>query len=275
MLKWVPDELYLKVIFKGEVGYSLNLTNPSTYNEKLQWLKLHDRNPQYTNWVDKYEVKRYISKKIGEQYLIPTIGVWNSVDDIDFDRLPEQFVLKCTHDSGSTIVCKNKEMIDSDEWKKFISSRLKNNAYYSSREWPYKNVKPRIIAEQYMEDESGYELKDYKVLCFEGKPRLIEVHKGRKTRNHSQDFYDLEWNLTPITNEGLPNSSPTIQRPSVLEEMINLSTILAEGIHHIRVDWYVVNEKLYFGELTFFDGAGFSRFDKIEHDRLLGSWIHI
>lgn len=275
-LKWMPDALYLKIVFPMHTGYKLDLKKPKTFNEKLQWLKLYDRNPAYTQMVDKYGVREYIAKKIGEEYLIPLLGVWDRFEDIDFSQLPDQFVLKCNHDGGSAsvFICKDKDKLDVKKVQKKISKSLKRNFYYSSREWPYKNVKPRIIVEKYMVDESG-ELRDYKVLCFNGKAKLIEYHSGR-FGNHTQDFYDIAWTKTNISQGGEESVSSTIAKmPQCLETMLNLSEKLAAGIPHVRIDWYIVQGKLYFGEITFFDGSGYCPFDVFQDDLTIGSWIKL
>ena len=273
----IPDEMYLKLEYKFHVGKRLNLKNPQTFNEKLQWLKLNDRKAIYTIMVDKVEARDYIAERIGEQYLIPLIGVWENPDDIDFDSLPDQFVLKCNHNSGKGMcICKDKSKINIDKVKQELKEGLAENYYLHGREWPYKDVPRRIIGEQYMVDESGNGLKDYKVLCFNGEPKLIELHMGRFTNHQTQDFYDTNWNKTTISQSGLSCyqiTNDVFPRPAVLEEMLRLSRTLSEGILHIRVDWYIVNGKLYFGELTFFDGAGFDPFDNPADDLMLGSWI--
>lgn len=269
----MPDETFLKRMFEAKLGYQLNLDNPKTYNEKLQWLKLFDRNPNYTTMVDKYEVKKYVADKLDEAYIIPTIGVWEDVDEISWDSLPNQFVIKCTHDSGGSIVCKDKEKLNFDSAKKILKKCMETDYYIRSREWPYKNVKHRIIAEKYMEDELTHELRDYKVMCFNGEPKLIELHKGRFTGSHTQDFYNTSWERQSISQSGEPLSDKLEPKPEQLDEILDLSRVLASGIPHIRVDWYIVNNQVYFGELTFFDASGFEPFDNIEDDIMLGSWI--
>ena len=270
---WMPDEVYLKCLYRSVMRKWPDLKHPRTFNEKLQWLKLHDRNPLYTTMVDKYEAKKYVSSIIGEEYIIPTYGVWESFDDIDFNTLPDQFVLKCTHDCGGLVICKDKSALDIPAAKKKIERCLKRNYYYWGREWPYKNVKPRIIAEKYMEDENK-KLIDYKVLCFNGYAKIIEVHNNRFTDNHSQDFYDINWNKTFFEQNDIKNSNIYIKRPVILEDMIKLSEILSKNIIHIRVDWYYVKGKLYFGELTFYDSSGFSSFIK-NQDIEIGSLIKL
>lgn len=276
IFKFMPDGAYLKMVYKIKVGKKLDLKHPKEYNEKLQWLKLHDRKAQYTLMVDKYKVRDYIKEKIGEQYLVPFLGVWEKPEDIDFSQLPLQFVLKCNHDSQGVIICKNKNELDIPSVIKKLQWAISRNFYNLTKEYPYRDVERRIIAERYMDDGSG-ELKDYKVLCFEGKPRIIEVHSGRFKGEHVQDLYDLEWNKLPIHQSacGLPNAEVPFEKPAVLEEMIRNSEILSQGIHHVRVDWYIVGGKLYFGEITFYDASGFDDFEPDEWNRILGDWIQI
>lgn len=269
----LSDEQYLKLKYKNVFGRNLGLENPKTFNEKLQWLKIHDRKPAYTTMVDKYAVKQYVANRIGEEYIIPTLGVWKHFDDIDFDNLPNQFVLKCTHDSGGLIICKDKRILDKAVAKKKIEKCLKRNYYWSGREWPYKNVPKRIIAEQYLSnDEKSDELSDYKVLCFNGEPKLIEIHKGRFSGHHTQDFYDVNWNKTEFEQPEDPLSDEIMKKPVFADKMLELSRTLAKNIAHVRIDWYYTGGKLLFGEITFFDGSGFCPFIN-NQDEILGSWI--
>lgn len=271
-----PDELYLKLLFRLRMGYKLNLDNPQTFCEKLQWLKLHNRKPEYTQMVDKYDAKRYVADIIGEEYIIPTIGVWDRVEDIDFDKLPNQFVLKCTHDSGGIVICKDKSQLDIAATKKLLRRGLKKNYYWQNREWPYKNITPRIICEQYMVDESGYELKDYKWFCFDGvaKALFIATDRGVKGEETKFDFYDTEFNHLPFTN-GHPNASKEIKKPAGFEQMKQLASQLSKGQPHLRVDFYDINGKIYFGELTFYHWSGTMPFDPMEWDYTFGSWINL
>ena len=271
LLNWLPDKSFLKLMYHIRTDKKLNLKQPKTYNEKLQWLKLYDRKTEYTNMVDKYEVKKYVADIIGEEHIISTLGIWDKFDDIKFDSLPEQFVLKCTHDSGGLVICRDKQKLDLDLTREKIEKSLRTNYYKHGREWPYKNVKPRIIAEKYMVDESGTELKDYKVMCFNGEPKLIQIHKGRFV-DHTQDFYDINWNFINVS-QGCKNSTELMPKPAFLDEMLSLSKELSAGIPHVRVDWYYVNGQLYFGELTFFDASGFDDFEPDEYNEILGSWI--
>lgn len=276
LLNWMPDRIFLQLIYRARTGRKLNLDDPRGYGEKLQWIKLYDRKPEYIQMVDKYTVREYIKERIGERYLIPLLGVWDDPREIDFSALPEQFVLKCTHDSGSICVCKDKSNFDTAAAIKKLSKHQRIGTYWKTREWPYKHVKARIIAEQYMEDESGDELKDYKVLCFNGEPKLIELHRGR-FKVHTQDFYDTDWNKTDISQEGVGLSLTTevLPKPVCFEEMMEKSALLSKGIPHLRVDWYSINGRLYFGELTFFDASGFDLFDRESDELMLGGWIQL
>lgn len=276
-LNWIPDRIYLKLLYRVTTGEKCDLKNPVTYNEKLQWLKLNDRKPEYTAMVDKYEVRKIIESTVGEEYLIPCYGVYNSVDEIDFTKLPKQFVLKCTHDSGSVVICKNKDAFDFEATKKKLEAAMKRDYYSTYREWPYKYVKPRIIAEKFMVDESGDDLKDYKVMCFDGKAEIIEVHENRFTdgKEHTQTFYDRNWKKLSIYQEGLMYVREERPAPALLPKILELSEKLAKDMYHARIDWYIINNKIYFGEITFFDGSGFEPFPNREDNIFLGSLIKI
>ena len=278
-VKWINDKLYLKIMFKYYLGHKLNLKNPVSYNEKLQWIKLYDRKAEYTRYVDKVAVRDFIAETLGDEYLIPLLGVWDSPDEIDFDTLPNQFVLKCNHNSGTGMcICKDKSRINVEQIKNQLRKGLKEDYYYLGREWPYKNVRRKILCEKYMVDESGTELKDYKVMCFNGEPKLIELHMGRFTDHQTQDFYDTSWKKTNISQGGISvygMSTIDAPKPDTLDKMLELSKILSKGIPHVRVDWYSINGKLYFGEMTFFDGSGFDPYDSYMDDILLGSWIEL
>lgn len=271
----VSDKVFLDWLYRAVFGKRIDWENPQTFNEKLQWLKLNDRNPLYTLLVDKCEVKHYVADKIGAQYVIRTLGVWEHFDNIDFSALPNQFVLKCTHDSGGLVICQDKSKLDVIAAKEKLEKSLKTNFYWSSREWPYKNVKPRIIAEQYMVDESGYELKDYKFFVFNGRVELVFVATGRTTRKEPFfDFYNREFKYLKIKNEH-PNAGPVVEKPENFEEMIALAEKLSEGIPHCRVDFYSICGKPYFGEMTFYHWSGFSHFEPEEWNLKLGSYIDL
>lgn len=275
-LRWVPDETFLKFVYRINYGRKLELENPQRYTDKIQWLKLYDRRPEYVQMVDKYGVREYIAERIGEEYLVPVLGVWDRFDDIDFDALPDQFVLKCTHDSASVIVCTDKSALDLESAKKRLTRCLKNNGYDYGREWPYKNVPPRIIAEEYLVDESGYELKDYKFFCFDGEVKALFVAKDRQNKDEETkfDFFDADFNHLPFRN-GHPTSDPPYYKPENFEKMKELAAKLSVGIPQVRVDFYNVNGKIYFGELTFFHWSGMRGFEPDEWDFTFGSWIKL
>ena len=261
LMRIFPDKAFLKMAYRTYLRKKLNLDNPTTFNEKLQWLKLNDRKPEYTVYVDKYLVREHIKNTIGEQYLIPLLGV----------------VLKCNHNSGRGMcICTDKSKIDINKVKKGLKKGLKENYYLSGREWPYKNVPRRIIAEKYMVDESGYELKDYKFFCFDGevKALFIATDRGSKTEETKFDFYDAEFNHLPFTN-GHPNANKEIKKPQSFEEMKRLAEVLSKGIPQVRVDFYDINGKVYFGELTVSHWSGFVPFVPEEWDYTFGSWIDI
>lgn len=275
-LNWVPDSLYLKVLYRVIMGRKLNLKNPKEYNEKLQWLKLNDRKPEYSTMVDKYEVRGYIEDLLGDKYLIPCLGIYDSVDDIDIDALPDRFVLKCTHDSGSVEICKDKSSFDIEGARHRLSQAMKRNYYATYREWPYKYVKPRIIAEGYLEGDGG-DLKDYKVMCFNGEAKIVEVHENRfvEGKVHTQTFYDREWNIVPLTQVETVTVDRPGERPRQLDEILRLSELIAKDMYHARIDWYIEGDKIYFGEITFFDGSGFESFSTPEMERMLGDMIKL
>lgn len=271
----LSDEDYLKKMFYRVMHKRLDLNNPETFNEKLQWLKLFDRDSRYTKMVDKYEVKQYISEKIGSEYIIPTLGVWDKFDDIDFDLLPDKFVLKCTHDSGGLVICSDKNRFDKKKARKKINRSLRTNYYSQKREWPYKNVIPRIIAEQYMVDESGKELKDYKLLCFSGKVEYSFVCSERfKKEGLKVTFFDKEWKKMPFTRS-YPASKKLITKPVNYKKMVELAETLSHDILFVRVDFYEIRGKIYFGELTFYPGSGLEAFQPEEWDYKLGSLINL
>jgi len=273
---FLDDRTYLKLMYWCKFGKKLNLNNPVTFSEKLQWLKLHNTDPICTTMVDKYEVKKYVAKIIGEQYIIPTLGVWDTFDEIDFDRLPAQFVLKCTHDSGGLVICKDKSKFDRKKARQKIVKSLKRNYYWIGREYQYKNVKPRIIAEQYIEDLRDGELRDYKFFVFDGVAKALfiatdRVNAGEETKF---DFFDINFRHLDFTN-GHPNNNILPHKPESFDEMLNLAERLSKAIPHVRVDFYEVNGRAYFGELTFAHWSGFTPFDPPEWDVKFGDWIKI
>ena len=273
LLNWMSDEAFLKRKFKLVMGQELDLDDPKTFNEKLQWLKLYDRKPLYTKLVDKYAVREYIAEKIGEEYLIPLVGgPWNSPDEIDFAALPDQFVLKCTHDSGGVIICKDKSALDIPAAKAALNKHLKHNYYWTNREWPYKDVPPRIIAEKYMEDETG-ELRDFKFLCFNGRLRTEFICTERYTETGLRvTFFDEDWNRLPFIRH-YPSSEKEIPRPESFEEMKRISELLSEDMAFARIDFYEVSGEIYLGEITLYPGSGLEEFDPPEWDERIGSWL--
>lgn len=272
----MPDEMFLRRSFRAAMGKDLNLDAPQTYNEKIQWLKLYDRNPAYTAMVDKHEVKAYVAEQIGQEYIIPTLGLWDRVEDIDFSSLPEQFVLKCTHDSGGLVICRDKSKLNIAAAKKKLTKSLKTDYYLHGREWPYKNVKPRIIAEEYMEDTKTSELRDYKFFCFDGVAKALFIATDRQTSGEETkfDFFDMEYNHLDFRN-GHPNAVQCPAKPENFDLMRTLSEKLSQGIPHVRVDFYEVDGKVYFGELTFAHWSGMTPFEPEEWDYTFGSWIKL
>ena len=270
----LPDKIYLKIQYRFHFGRTLDLNNPTTFNEKLQWLKLFNREKIYVTLVDKYAVKEYVASIIGEEYIIPTIGVYNRFQDINFDELPKRFVVKCTHDSGGLVIVKDKTNLEIDKARKKINKCLKTNYYYHGREWPYKNVRPRILIEKYMVDAGHDELTDYKVMCFNGKARMIFTCTERFGDGLKVTFFDLEWNKLPFERH-YPASEKDIKKPKNLRKMIELSEKLSRDIPFVRMDWYEINGKLYFGEYTFYPGNGLEEFSPEEWDRKLGNMIDL
>lgn len=277
----MSDEEYLKRLFKSILGYPLDLEHPKTFNEKLQWLKIHDRQPVYTTLVDKYLVKDYIASIIGNQYIIPTIGVWDRFDDIDFRSLPKQFVLKCTHDSGGLVIVHDKKKMDIDKIKTKIIKSLNTDYYLQGREWPYKEVKKRIIAEQYMsihehnQSNMQEELLDYKLLCFNGKVRCSFVCSDRYSPSGLKvTFFDEDWNVMPFERH-YPKANYSISKPQNYEKMVELAEKICINIPFARIDFYEVDNKVYFGEVTLYPGNGFEEFTPRGWDDILGGWIDL
>lgn len=270
----IPDAYFLKLKFWLRVGYNPNFKHPRSYNEKLQWLKLNDIHPEYTRMVDKITAKDYVASKIGKDFIIPTIKTWDSVEDIDWGILPDKFVIKVTSDSGGVVVCKDKSKLDVEEAKKKLLDGWGQNYYKFNKEYPYKDIKPRIIAETYMEDESGHELKDYKFFCSYGKPKFLFVATGRQDHDTRFDFYDTSFNHLPVLN-GHPNAEVRPTKPQNFEEMLDIAAKLSESFPQIRVDLYNCNGRIYFGELTFFHWSGMTPFEPREWDYTFGEMIDL
>ena len=279
LLNWISDENYLKIAYRIRMGKKLNLESPATFNEKIQWIKLNDRKPIYTNMVDKIEAKKIVSSIIGEEYVIPTIGVWERFQDIDFNGLPSQFVLKCSHDSGGLVICRDKAQLDICQAKRKIEKSLKHNFYYSGREWPYKNVRPRILAEYYMEnnDSSIKGLVDYKFFCFNGTPQLLYVSHGLEHHPTAEiSFYDMKGNEMPFHRSDFkPFHGASI--PDDFDEMKIIAKRLSQavGCPFVRIDLYSINGKIYFSEITFSPCSGMIPFEPKSADLRLGKLIKL
>jgi len=270
----LPDKMYLKIQYYMNIGKKLNIKDPETFNEKLQWLKLYNRNPLFTEMVDKYAVRSFISEKIGEKHLIPLIGAWDRADEIDFDTLPQQFVLKCNHDSGSVVICKNKDALDVDAVVKKLNKKLSRDMFYWSREWPYKNIKRKVICEEYMQDQSFDVLNVFKILNFNNGEQIIQVIQNDKTRDESIDYFDSQWTRLDM-RQNFPNSKVPLKKPETLETMLALAKKLSEGFPFLRTDFYEINGQVYFSEFTFFSDAGMCKFTPSDWDMELGNRMDI
>ena len=268
----VPDKTYIKYVAKGKLGYSIDINHPKTFNEKLNWLKLYGRNPLYTKMADKYEAKKIVAERIGEQYVVKNLGYWSSFDEIDFDALPNQFVLKCTHDSSGAIICRDKNTFDKLSARRKINLSLKMNYFYACREWPYKNIPHRIIADELLNDHSGKELNDYKFWCFNGVPKYM--YCTVKSNDVYENFYDMDFKPANI-DHGFRRRAPEFAKPEAFELMKELAGKLSAGIPFVRIDFFYVDGKVYFGEYTFFDWAGLQPFKTYQQDLELGKLIEL
>lgn len=275
---WVPDEMHLKLMFRAHIGKKLDIVNPKTFNEKIQWLKLHDRNPEYITLVDKFEVKKWVTKKIGSDFVVPTYAYWNSIEDIDISVLPKQFVLKTNHDCGGVVICSDKDTFDESSAKTKLKRHLRTNYFWGGREWPYREVKPLVFAEQFLGSETSEtkvsEFVDYKFMCFSGRVRCIFTCTGRARGDLRVDFFDNDWNHLPFERH-YPNADSTPSAPENLKLMLEAAEILATGIPFVRVDFYEIEGKPYFGEMTFYPGSGFEEFTPDSWDAILGDWIEL
>ena len=272
----LSDKCYLKMAFKATFGRKLNLKEPKTFNEKLQWLKLYDRKAEYTTYVDKYKVREYIAEKLGEEYLIPLLGVWDNPDDIDFDALPDQFVLKCNHNSGTGMcICTDKSKLNITKVKKELKKGLKENYYFRGREWPYKNVERKITCEKFLKSGEGG-LIDYKFYCFNGEPKFLYVSQGLD--NHATaniSFLTMDWQFADFKRNDYNVFNELPKKPKNFDKMVEIAKILSKDVPFLRVDLYEVNDKVYFSELTFFPGSGFTKLEPEEWDYKFGSWIDL
>ena len=256
------------------MSYPLDLKTPKTFNEKMQWLKLNERKEIYTSMADKFAVKKIVADAIGEEYIIPTLGVWKKFEEINFDSLPNQFVLKCTHDSGGLIICRDKAKFDINAARNRINRSLSQNYYLLSREWPYKGIEPKIIAEKYMQDADNPVLNVYKIFNFNGIPTIIQTIQGDKTSYETIDYFDTEWNLLDL-RQNYQNSEVPLPKPSQLSKMLELAERLSKGFSFIRTDFYEVNGQTFFSEFTFYSDSGFAEFEPKEWDLKLGAKLEL
>lgn len=281
--QWLPDSVYIKLLYRFQMGKWLNLKDPKTFQEKLQWLKLHDRNPEYTNMVDKYAVKEYVANIIGDEYIIPTLGVWDKPEDIEWDMLPNQFVLKTTHSGGSTgvVICKDKSSFNKEKAITKLNQSLKQDVYRTLKEWPYKNVPHRIIAEKYIDPlPDKKDLPDYKWYCFNGEPKFCQVIQDR-TSNETIDFFDTEWRhqsfvgLNPPGGNDFEHAAVTPERPDNLETQIRIASELSKKIPFSRIDLFEIGRNIFFGEITFYPASGIGFFKPDQYNEILGEMLTI
>ena len=270
----IPDKKYMEMLYYCYMGKKLDLEHPQTFNEKLQWLKLNCREPEFTVMVDKVKAKDYIAEKIGSQYIIPTYGVWDDPDDIDFDKLPDQFVLKCNHGSGGNVICRDKSKLDIKSAKKKLRKGLNSSFYKVGREWAYKDVPHKILAEKFLVDETGWDLKDYKIFCFNGKPTYVEVDFNRSV-SHKLNPYDFDWNLLDFCDDSPSDPNANIPKPKKLKEMIDIAATLSKDMLFLRVDFYSIYDDIYVGELTLYPGSGYIQFKPMSTDLKLGKLLKL
>lgn len=268
-----PDKLYISVLFKRRLGYRMDWKNPRSFNQKLQWMKLYDRNPAYSELADKVRVRDYVRERIGEQFLIPVLGIYENAEQIDFDSLPNRFVLKCNHGAKYNIICKDKNKFDINKARYQLNAWLQEEFWRKKREYHYKSIVSKIICEQYMEDSVTGGLNDYKVFMIHGEPIMIQVDMDR-FGNHTRNVYDAEWNLIDV-EISYPKSEAIIPKPMVFDDMVSCAKKLAADFKEVRVDFYLINGRLYFGEMTFFSGAGFSRYNPREFEFELGEKLQL
>lgn len=276
LFNWLPDKAYLRLVFRSRIGTSLDLDNVQTYNEKLQWLKLHYRPQEQVRLADKVEVRRYVQARIGAEYLIPILGVYDKVEDIPWNYMPNRFVLKCSHASSANIVCVDKSKLNIPKTQSQLQRWMRRNWFWYGREWPYLGIKPRILAEEFLDDGHQTGLVDYKFFCFDGHPRVLFVATDRQSAQEETkfDFYDLDWNKLPIVN-GHPNSSQVMEKPASFDEMLRIARELSRGFPHVRIDLYEVHGRVFFGEMTFYHYSGFTQFKPFKWDVIFGSWLKL
>ena len=277
--KLLPDKTFIKLLYHYVTGNELDLENPKTFSETRQWWKINDKNPLYPTLVDKISAKKWVAEKIGGTYIIPTLCVWDRIEDVDFSNLPDKFVLKCNHNSGNVIICQNRKSFDVDAAKRALEKSLNDRYYLKGREWPYKYVKPRVFAEIYMSPSDIWEYKpliDYKFYCFNGVPMYVQVIKNRGY-NETVDFYNMNWEKQPFTgvNPTAKMSDKVDTAPSTLENMKEVAAKLSMGFPFMRVDLYEINHKVYFGELTLYPSGGFGCFKPKEYNLIIGNQLRL
>lgn len=270
--RWLPNKFYLSVLYRMRIGEKMNWKNPTTYNEKCQWMKLYHQRDLYTRLADKYAVKEYVSQLIGEEYVVPTYGCYDKFADIEFDKLPNTFVLKATHDSSGAVVCTDKSTFHMEEMRRKYNRLLKRNWYWHCCEWPYKNIKPRLLIDAYLNDDTGATLRDYKFMCFNGEPKVM--YCTVKDKYIYENFYDMNFQPMAISH-GYDRHQPEFEKPAAFEKMKELARILSAGIPFVRVDFFYVQGKIYFGEYTFYDWGGMKPFVDKKWDKLLGDWLQL
>lgn len=273
LLNLLSDKTFIKLKYHRRLNKWPDLKNPKTFNEKMQWLKLNDRKDRYAKMADKYEAKLYMKDFVDEKYLVPSYGVWDRFEDIDFENLPDKFVLKTTHDCGGVLICEDKENFDYARAKDFLESHMAENYYYRGREWVYKDIKPRIMAEKLLDLGAEEEIKDYKVFCFNGKAKYVLVCSDRQS-DLKETFFDTNWNQAPFKRPSL-KTDKNEKRPKNLEKMIEIAELLSKDMYFLRVDFYDIKEGLLIGELTFYPASGFAPFEPEEWDKKLGDMIDL
>lgn len=287
IVKLIPTKLFLRLHYRISCKTRLNLKNPKGFNEKLQWLKIYDQNPRYVDLVDKIKAKEIVGDIIGKEHIIPNLGEWNRFEDIDFDTLPDQFVLKCSHDSGGLAVCRDKSKFDIDKARQIINKSLKRNFYYLGREWPYKGVHPRILAEKFMTESASLEddigkstveigLTDYKFYCFNGVPKFLYISKGLEDHTTAlMTFVTMDWKIAPFQRTDFAGFKELPKKPEHYDEMVEYATKLSEGIPFVRVDLYEIQNTVYFSEMTFSPSSGYALFSPGEWENTIGEWLKL
>lgn len=272
----MDDRKYLKACYRAYFGKKLDLENPQTFSEKIQWLKLNDRNPLYTDMVDKYKVKKWVASKIGDVHVVPTFDMWRTAEEIDISSLPNQFVLKTNHDSGGVVICRDKDKFDIEDAKSFLSAHLQNNFFYVGREWPYKDVEPVVFAEKYLDGFDSAGMIDYKFYCFNGEPKFLYVSKGLEDHETAAiSFLNLDWTRAPFARNDYRPFEILPEKPLSYDVMLHFAHQLSEGIPFVRVDFFEYEGTPYFSEMTFYPCAGFMPFEPDAADSDIGLLLNV